>query len=163
MLFRVDGRNYIINTSSAGQIRLSLPELRQAIVETAITMMQATSDPHLSIEDSPTGRNYVVEVPPVTPASGAAAFDLYQARAVIDESDFTIRELEASGALLKQPFAVSFKLLRRSVRPSGDVAAQEFEIAAGPTDVVLEGDSTNNPVADVLTTVLREIGRAKGN
>jgi hypothetical protein len=163
VLIRVDGRNYIINMASAGEVRLSLPEMRQALVETAITMMQATSDPHLLIEDTPTGRNYVVEVPPVTPTSGAAPFDLYQARAVIDEGDFTIRELEARGSLLKQPFSVSFKLLRRSVRPSSEVAAHEFEIAAGPTDVVLEGDSTNNPVADVVTTLLREIGRAKGN
>jgi hypothetical protein len=140
---------------------LSLPEMGQAMVETAITMMQTTSDQNLTVVDAPAGRQYIVEMPPVTHRSAAAMFDLYHARAVIDERDFRIQEFEASGAVLRQPYTVSFKLIRRTVRPSADVPASEFAIAAGPGDVVLAGTSEIDPVTDVLTTVLRELGRVK--
>lgn len=88
--------------------------------------------------------------------------DLYEARAVIDGRDFRIREFEASGALLKQPYRVSFKLIRQELQQPGDVTPTEFEIHAGPGDVVLEGEATNDPLSDVLSTVLRELGRIKG-
>ena len=88
---------------------VSLPEMAQAQIETAITMMQATSDQKLTILDAPGGRQYVIQMPPVAPKTGAGTFDLYQARAVIDAGDFRIQEFEASGALLKQPYSVSFK------------------------------------------------------
>ena len=71
--------------------------------------------------------------------------------------------VEASGSLLKQPYTVEFRLIRQSVRPSTEVAPEEFTIAAGPGDVVLAGDSESDPVTDVLTTVLRELGRVRGH
>ena len=36
-------------------------------------------------------------------------------------------------------------------------------MTAGPGDVVLTGEATNDPVSDVLGTVLRELGRLKGD
>jgi hypothetical protein len=163
-LMRVDGRNYIINLTSTGSApKLSLPEMGQALVETAITMMQATSDQNLSVVDTPEGRQYIVEMPAVRPTSDTAMFDLYHARAVIDERDFRILEFAASGAFLKQPYSVTFKLIRRSVRPSSDVPAAEFEIPAGVGDLVITGVADIDPVTDVLTTVLRELGRVKGH
>ena len=160
-LIRVDGRNYIITLTASGRLGPSFPEMGQALIETAITMMQATSDQNLTTQDTPAGRQYVVEMPPVTPRSSVAMFDLYHARAVIDERDFRIQEFEASGAVLKQPYSVTFKLIRRSVRASAEVPAEEFAIAAGPEDVVLAGNAEHDPVTDVLTTVLRELGRSR--
>jgi hypothetical protein len=58
---------------------------------------------------------------------------------------------------------VSFKLIQRSVRPSAEVPPGEFEIATGAGDVVLRGESERDPVSDVLSTVLRELGRVKGH
>ena len=138
-LIRVDGRNYIITLTANGRLGPSLPEMGQALVESAITMMQATSDQNLTTQETPAGRQYVVEMPAVTPRSTAAMFDLYHARAMIDADDFRIQEFEASGAVLKQPYSVTFKLIRRSVRPSAEVPAEAFAIAAGPDDVVLAG------------------------
>jgi hypothetical protein len=158
-LIRVDGRNYIITLAAGPKARASLPEMGQALVETAITMMQATSDQNLSVIDTPTGRKYVVEMPAVTPVANAAVLDLYRARAVVDGNDFRIEEFEASGALLRQPYSVSFRLIRRSSRPSASVPAEEFAIAAGPNDVVLTGTEDLDPISDVLTTVIRELAK----
>jgi hypothetical protein len=160
-LVRVDGRNYIVRSSARDAV-FSLPQMIQAQIEAVITMMQATADQKLTILDSAAGRQYVIEMPPVTPTQGAATFDLYQARAVIDARDFRIREFAASGTLLRQPYSVTFKLTREQLRPSAEVAPAEFEIPAGAGDMVLEGDGANDPISDVLFTVLRELGRVKG-
>jgi hypothetical protein len=162
-LMRVDGRNYIFALASARTPFLSLPQLAQAQVEAVITMMQATSDQMLTVVDAPNGKKtYVIQIPQVTSKAGAGIVDLYQARAVIDASDFHITEFEANGALLKQPYNVSFRLIRQTTRQPADVSPTAFEIQAGPGDVVLEGDATNDPLQDVVGTVLRELGRIKG-
>jgi hypothetical protein len=141
-----------------------LPQLAQAQVEAVITMMQSTSDQMLTIVDAPNGKKtYMIQIPQVTSKAAAGIVDLYQARAVIDASDFHITEFEASGALLKQPYNVSFRLLRQTTRRPADVSPTAFEIQAGPGDVVLEGEATNDPLQDVVGTVLRELGRIKGD
>ena len=109
-LIHVDGTNYIVR---AGVIRnpvLSFPQMAQALVETSIGIMQAKSDQQLTVEEGPNGRRYVIEIPPVTPKNPATTLDIFGARAVISGVDFRIQEFEASGALLKQPYSVSFKL-----------------------------------------------------
>jgi len=148
-LVRVDGRNYIIELTSAQAPVVSLPQLAQAQVETVIGLMQATADQKLTTIDGPGGKLYVIQIPTMTPVTGGSVVDLYQARVVIDGGDFGIRELEASGTMLKQPYSVSFKLIRRTIRQAAEVAAAEF--------------ATNDPVFDVLGTVLRELGRLKGD
>lgn len=162
-LVRVDGRNYIIELASTQTPPFSLPQLAQAQVETVIAMMQATSDQKLTTIDGPGGKQYVIQIPPVTPAAKGAIVDLYDARVVIDAGDFSIRELDASGAMFKQPYSLSFKLIQRSTRPPADAGAAAFAITAGPGDLVLTGEATNDPVSDVLGTVLRELGRLKGD
>jgi len=160
---RVDGRNYIVAMTSMRNPVLSLPQMAQAHIEVAITMMQASGDQNLSIVEGPEGRQYVIQMPPATTNAAAGMIDLYQARAVIDARDFRLQEFQASGALLKQPYSLSFKLLRRVVREASEVSPDEFAIPAGPGDVVLEGEATSDPLSDVITTVLRELGRLKGN
>jgi hypothetical protein len=162
-LVRVDGRNYIIELTSAQAPVVSLPQLAQAQVETVIGLMQATADQKLTTIDGPGGKLYVIQIPTMTPVTGGSVVDLYQARVVIDGGDFGIRELEASGTMLKQPYSVSFKLIRRTIRQAAEVAAAEFAMTPGPGDMVLKGDATNDPVFDVLGTVLRELGRLKGD
>ena len=160
-LVRVDGRNYVIELAAAQAPPFSLPQLAQAQVETVISMMQATSDQKLTTIDVPGGTQYVIQIPTVTPAAGASVVDLYQARVVIDAADFRIRELEASGTMFKQPYSVSFKLITRALRQTAP--GSEFAIPVGPGDVLLKGEATNDPIADVLGTVLRELGRLKGD
>jgi hypothetical protein len=124
-------------------------------------MMQAASDQRLTVRDTAEGRQYVVLMPPLTTKSGAGAFELYQARAVIDAADFRIREFEASGSLLKQPYALAFTLIRQVTQPAGAVPAAAFEIQPGPDDIVFRGEATSDPLGDVIGTLLREIGRTR--
>jgi hypothetical protein len=162
-LLRVDGRNYVIELAAAQAPPFSLPRLAQAQVETVIGMMQATADQKLTTIDAAGGKQYMIQIPTMTPAGGGSIADLYQARVVIDGTDFTIRELEAGGTMFKQPYSLSFRLIHRTVRPAADVPATEFAIPVRPGDLVLKGEATNDPVNDVLGTVLRELGRLTGN
>ena len=159
-LARVDGRNYIVNVPGTTTLP-SMPQMAEAQLQAVITMMQATSDQKLSIVHAADGLQYVVEIPPVIPSGGAAALDIYQARTVIDGTDFRIREFQANGALLKQPFTVSFRLIRRELSES--VPPEAFSIEPAPGDEVLEGEPSDEPWVDVLGAALREIARLKAN
>jgi hypothetical protein len=160
-LVRADDRNYIVNVGSIPNVVLSLPQMAQALAETAITMMQATSDQKLTIVEDAGGRQYVIEIPPPAATATAATLELHRARSVVDGTDFRIREFAAAGTLLRQPFSVSFTLIRRTVRPSSEVRPSEFDIQPGPDDVVLEGVASDEPVGELLGTILRELRRAR--
>src|SRR5262249_5836612 len=159
-LIRVDGRTYIIRLSAVPGSTLALPQMVRTQIEATLTMMQARADQSVTVVDGPGGRQYVVQLPQSPPTSGPVPFELYQARAVIDASTFRVDEFEARGTVLRQPFTVSFRLMRSVVQPV--VAADAFAINAGPGDVVLQGEASPDPLSDVLITTLRELGRAKG-
>ena len=161
-LFHVDGTNYIVRVGAIHTPVLSIPQMAQALVETSIGMMQAKSDQQLTVEDGPAGRRYVVEIPSVTPQNPTATLDLFSARAVISGTDFRIQEFNATGTLLRQPFSVSVKL-RTHEYIGGAATDESFAITPGPDDVVLEGQADEDPVTELMTTVLRELGRARGN
>lgn len=161
-LVRVDGRNYIVSVGAVTNPVLAVPQMARALMETAVTIMQATSDQKLTVVAGPTGTEYVIELPAVTASTAAATpLDLHRARAVVAGADFHIREFEAAGTLLRQSFSVSFKLLRRSARPSAEVPATAFEIQPGPGDVVLEGSAETEPMRELLTTIIRELAKAR--
>jgi hypothetical protein len=159
-LFHVDGTNYIVRVDGIRTPVLSIPQMAQALVETSIGIMQAKSDQQLTVEEGPDGRRYIIDIPPVTPANPAATLDIFGARAVISGTDFRIQEFEATGSLLKQPFSVSLKLRMQEYLGG---TTPSFDIVPGPGDVVLEGEAGDDPIHELMTTVLRELGRAKGN
>ena len=160
-LFHVDGTNYIVRVGAIHTPVLSIPQMAQALVETSIGIMQAKSDQQLAIEDGPDGRRYIVEIPPVTPQNPSATLDLFSARAVISGADFRIQEFTATGTMLRQPFSVSVKL-RTHEYIGGAVTNESFAIAPGPDDVVIEGQAGEDPITELMATVLRELGRARG-
>jgi hypothetical protein len=160
-LFHVDGTNYIVRVGAIHTAVLSIPQMAQALVETSIGIMQAKSDQQLTVEDGPEGQRYIVEIPAVTPSTPSATLDLFSARAVISGSDFRIQEFEATGTMLRQPFSVSVKL-RTHEYVGGAATAATFEIEPGPGDVVLEGEAAEDPITELMTTVLRELNRARG-
>jgi len=158
-LVRVDGRNYIVTVGSLPSPIVSAPQMAQALVETAITMMQATSDQKLTVVEGASGRRYVVEIPPVTPTTTATTLDLHRARVVVDAADYRILEFQAAGALLRQPFDVSFTLTSRVT--SAAVTPYPFELEPGPGDVVLHGIAADHPIDELLFTVVRELAAAR--
>jgi hypothetical protein len=160
-LFHVDGTNYIVRVGAIHTPVLSIPQMAQALVETSIGIMQAKSDQQLTVENGPEGQRYIIEIPSVRPSSPATTLDIFGARAVISGGDFRIQEFEATGTLLRQPFSVSVKLrMHRLMGPSADNPTFDIEPAAG--DVVLEGQAADDPVTELMTTVLRELGRLRG-
>jgi len=161
LVVRAEGRGVMVNIEAGAAPQVSLPEMIQALIETSITMMQANRDQTLTVHDTAAGRQYVVEMPRVQTGSSAAAFDLYSARAVVDGQDFRIQEFEASGSVLKQPYSMSFKLIRRTIRPSAEVPAEEFAAPATAGDVVINARADKDPLSDVLTAFVRELTRGK--
>jgi hypothetical protein len=149
---RVDGRTYIVTVPDIREPVLSLPQMGQALLESVITMMQATADPTLTMQDGPAGREYVVETPQIATTNAATTLDLSHARAVIGADDFRIHEFEASGALLRQPFAVSIRLIRQEVVES---TSANFAIDPAPGDVVLDGQAGDGPLEELLTAIVR--------
>jgi hypothetical protein len=97
----------------------------------------------------------------MTPQNPTATLDLFSARTVISATDFRIQEFTATGTMLRQPFSVSVKL-RTHEYIGGAVSDESFAITPGPDDVVLEGQADEDPVTELMTTVLRELGRARG-
>jgi hypothetical protein len=160
-LFHVDGTNYIVRVGAIHTPVLSIPQMAQALVETSIGIMQAKSDQRLTVDEDANGRRYIVEIPPVTATSASSTLDLFSARAVISGTDFRIQEFEATGTVLRQPFAVSVKL-RTHEYVGGAATAESFAITPGPGDVVLEGEAAEDPITESMTTVLRELGRTRG-
>ena len=162
-LVRIDNRNYVVDVTPVPNPMLSMPQMAQALAETVITMMQATSDQKLTVVDGPEGRRYVVEIPPIAPpASAAPTLDLHRGRTVVSANDFRIQEFEAAGTLLKQPFSISFRLLQHVVL-SGSVqmSPDPFELQTGPGDVVLQGVPSDHPFDELLTTLVRELARSR--
>jgi hypothetical protein len=162
LVVRESGQGMFINVAPGAAPNVSLPEVMQALIETGITMMQAAKDPTLSVRDTAGGRQYVVEMPTVPNRSSAAVVDLFSARAVVDAGDFRILEFDASGSILRQPYSMSFKLLRRTIRPSAEVSAEEFSAPVIPSDVVIDARADNDPMTDVLSAVVREVNRGRG-
>jgi hypothetical protein len=158
-VIQVDGRNYFVKVVGIREPVLSLPQMAQALVESIIRMMQATSDPTLTTQDTPHGREYVVETPAVASRDGVATLDLSHARTVISAEDFRIHEFEGSGTLLRQPFSVSFKLLEQTVVAAADA---NFSLEPGPDDVAIDGTPGDGPVEELLTAIVRDAGRAAG-
>lgn len=158
-LIRVDDRNYIVNVTSLQDPLLSIPDLVQAQAESVLKMMQITSDEHLTVVEGPEGRQYVIEMPPMPPVTGAVPLELQGARVVIDGGDFRVREFAASGVLLKQPFDISFTLIQQV--KAATLAPMDWEIAVGPDDIVIEGDASGHPLGDVMNIVLRELGKTR--
>jgi hypothetical protein len=80
----------------------------------------------------------------------------------VDAQDFRIQEFEATGTVLRQPYSMSFKLIRRSIRPSADVPAEDFAAPTVAGDVVINARVEKDPMSDVLTALVNEITRPKG-
>lgn len=158
-LVRIDGRNYVFNFTAEESALIPIPELARAQLEAVITTLQATADQKLTVVDG--GREYVIQMPPVTPRAGSGMLDVYQARAVIDGSDYRVREFQASGVLLKQPYTISFRLIRRTPLDPARITDRDFAIDAQPGDVVLTGEASPDMFGDVVATALHELARAE--
>ena len=86
-------------------------------------------------------------------------WDLTEARALIDASDYRVTEFAVSGTFLKQAYSLSYKLKTRTVTSS--VPADAFLVPTRPGEIVIRGEGTTVPTHDIVVLALRELTKAK--
>ncbi len=155
MMVRADGRRYVARLALPPGPRMSLPKLARTLLRTWLGIVQASGARNLALTTTPEGGQFVVNAPEMAAADGGAWL-LHSARIVIDARDYHLVELDTRGALFDSPYHVSFRLRHREVDAGAPDA--DFELAAGPGDVVLEGEATDNPFWDLGAAALRRLG-----
>ncbi len=158
-LLRVEDQYYRFEFIIPATELPSLPEIERLHMEASIAMMRASGQQMLQ-ETTVAGRKqYLIEVPQVSAPNAQAVWDLTHARVLVDAEDYRVTELQVSGTFLKQPYSVSYKLISRVVEPTVDPAM--FDVPSQPGEIVIAGDGTANPAADMLMGALRELARVK--
>jgi hypothetical protein len=153
---RANGRGYLLRFNGAAPTALSLPALKRTALQTFIGFMQASTSQTLREVQRGAEACYQIDIPGGAMVGGALVA-LDSARAVVTVADSRLVEFSAAGRIADQSFMLEFALLTQDVRPGDTVDATDFDIAAQPGDVVLEGDASQNPVWDVVTRALRAI------
>jgi hypothetical protein len=157
----VEDQPYRFEFSVPDGVVLSLPEMERLHMQASVTMMQASGDQLLQVIDAPDGRRYRIHVPQVSAQTPTAVWDLTEAEVVIDASDYHIVEFAVKGQFLKQPYSVSYRLIRRSV--GARISDNAFEVPLDPRAIAIEGEGSAIPARDVLVATLRDYARMKRN
>jgi hypothetical protein len=162
MMVRADGQSYRFeSTLPAGQT-LSVPELERLHMQATVALMQASGNQTVQIVETPDGREYRIDVPRVTTTTPAAVWDLTEAHVIVDASDFHVVELSVKGALLKQPYSFSYKLLTHNVESPAGIAPDTFDVPVEPETIVIRGgEGSPVPAADAFMAALRELSKAR--
>jgi hypothetical protein len=153
---RASGRGYLLRFNGAAPTALSIPALKRTALQTFIGFMQTSSTQTLREVQRGADACYQIDIPGGAMAGGSLVA-LDSARAVVTVADARLVEFSAAGRIANQPFMVEFALLTQDLRPGDSVEPADFDIAAQPGDIVLEGDASQNPVWDVVTRALRAI------
>ncbi len=159
MTLRVDGQPYRFEFSVPTELALSPPEMERLHMQASVAMMQASGDQSLQVIETPSGRQYRIEVPHVSGATPNAVWDLAEARVVIDASDYHIVEFAVTGTFLKQPYSVSYRLIDRVI--AARVSADAFEVPDDAGAITVRGEGTALPARDALVVALRELARTR--
>jgi hypothetical protein len=162
LALRVDGQPYRFETTLPAAPALSVPEIERLHMQAAVGLMQASGNQRLQVIDAPDGREYRIDVPSVSAAAPAAVWDLTEAHLIVDASDFHVVEMAVKGALLKQPYSFSYKLLTHDVQSPDAVAPETFDVPVEPGTIVIQaGEGSPVPAADAFLASLRELAKAR--
>jgi hypothetical protein len=162
MAMRVDGQPYRFEMTLPAGPTLSVPDIQRLHMQASVALMQASGNQRLQTLDTPDGPAYRIDVPSLSAATPAAVWDLTEAHLVVDATDFHVVEFAVKGALLKQPYSFSYKLLTRDLLGADGAAPDTFDVPLEPGAIVLRGgDGSAVPAADAFLTALRELARAR--
>jgi hypothetical protein len=162
MAMRVDDQPYRFEMTLASTPAISVPDIERLHMQASVALMQASGNQHLQVIDAPAGTEYRIDVPRVSTASPAAVWDLTEGHLIVDASDFHIIEFAVKGALLKQPYSFSYRLLTRDVEAPSAVPADTFDVPVEPGAITLHGGGGSTvPAADAFVVALRELTKAK--
>ena len=143
------------------EMTLSPPEMERLHMQASVAMMQASGNQQLQIVETPSGRQYRIEVPHVSAETSGAVWDLTEAQVVIDAADYHVVEFAVKGTFLKQQYSLSYRLISRDVVTATDVDASAFAVPEDPRAITLRGEGSAIPARDVLVVALGELARAK--
>jgi anti-sigma-K factor RskA len=150
---RVDSRGFLVRFTDARPLPVSLASARRLALQIVIGLMQTGSG--LSLEEADRAGEPTYDIK-MSAAAVSGPLVLQQARAVIAARDARLLELDASGSVGQQPFAISFRMRTRDVRPASTERPGEFTIAALPDDEVIDARGTAAaPLWDVINQCLR--------
>jgi hypothetical protein len=162
MAMRVDGQWFRFETTLPAAQTLSVPDMERLHMQATVALMQASGNQRLQVIDAPDGREYRIDVPQVGTATPAAVWDLTEAHLIVDASDFHVVELSVKGALLKQPYSFSYKLLTHDVQSPDSVTPGTFDVPNEPGAIVIQaGEGSPVPAADAFLASLRELAKAR--
>lgn len=157
---RLDGREYRFRFTINPDQQVRLWQLQRRYAEAMIRLVQASAGQAVTVLDDGARRRYLVEL--AETRGGVAPWDLTRARVVVDGVDFHIVEFSLTGAVLGETIAVDFRLRRRDVRPTSQVAPSEFELPRDdPGAIELQGEGTAHPPRDLLAVLLREVAQRR--
>lgn len=77
--------------------------------------------------------------------------------AIVTAVDARLVEFSAAGQIAQRPFGIEFALRARDLRSASSVTDADFDIAARPGDIVLQGSASSNPMWDVVERALAAI------
>jgi hypothetical protein len=162
MAVRIDGQAYRFESTLPVTQAPSLPDIERLHMQATIALMQASGTQNLQIVDAPDGREYRIDVPRVSTSTPAAVWDLTEAHLIVDASDFHVVELAVKGALLKQPYGFSYKLLTHTIESPDSAAPDAFNVPVELGAIVIHvGEGSPVPAADAFLAALRELAKAR--
>jgi hypothetical protein len=154
---RVNGNGLLFRFTGAEPAALSVPALKRAALQTFITLMQASSGQTLRELQRDGQLHYQIDIQEPA-ASAGAPLALTRASAVVAAADARVVEFSAAGHVLDRPFSVDFVLRSRELRAAGSARDSDFDIAAQPGDIVLEGDIAVASTDSMWNVVARALG-----
>jgi hypothetical protein len=161
MAVQLEGQWYRFELTVPENVTLSPPEIERLHMQASVAMMQASGNQQLQVIESGSGRQYRIQVPRLSAQTSNAVWDLEDARVVIDATDYHIVEFAVKGTFLKQPYSVSYKLIRRAVMTQAEVPAGTFEVPRDSGAITIRGEGSAILARDALVGALRELARAK--
>jgi hypothetical protein len=158
---RVEDVPYRFEFTLPDSVTLSPPELERLHMEACVAMMQASGNQQLHVIDGAAGRQYRIEVPHVSAETSSAVWDLAEAQVVIDADDYHIVAFAVKGTFLKQPYSLSYRLIKRTITVGAAVEPGVFDLPEDPGAITIKGEGTAIPARDVLVVALGELARAR--
>jgi hypothetical protein len=158
---RVEDVPYRFEFTLPDNVTLSPPELERLHMEACVAMMQASGNQQLHVIDGAAGRQYRIEVPHVSAETASAVWDLAEAQVVIDADDYHIVAFAVKGTFLKQPYSLSYRLIKRTITVGAAIEPGVFDLPEDPGAITITGQGTAIPARDVLVVALGELARAR--
>jgi hypothetical protein len=159
-VLRLDGRTFRFEFAIEDADRVALWNEQRRYAESMIRLVQASGAHVVREETVADERRYVVELPDAGRDAASPLFDLQHARVVVDANDYHIVEFAAGGAALGEELSIRYRLIQRIVGASLEPASAFALVGADDEVIERRGKGTRDIPGDMLSLLLRELGRS---